>query len=232
MRNNQELSKRTGFLIGLNVALTLVLLVFNYKVNTVSAFVPIHIPRFDSIFELPPVTEHKTLPPETVFKKDDIDKNNDKIKIDEADVKPFQKIEGTNKSDSMLIVSLPDIGKPSEPFIFSQTIEENLDEQAFFNGGTSLLHQFFQNQFTKPDAAKQMEIYGKVMLVFVVERDGSISNIGFLGGKERQLGYGIEREVERVIKLTSGRWTPGKINGKTVRSYWRFPIEIPAERVW
>jgi len=232
MKNKEEFSKRTGFLIGLNIALAFVLLIFNYNVNIIQAYVPNHIHHFDSVFLLPPITKHKPLPPEIIFKTDVIDPNNDKIKIDETDVKPFQKTETNIKSDSMIILTIADLGKKDELIKVSQTIEENLDEQAFFNGGTSLLHQFFQNQFTKPWAAKQTEVYGKVFLIFVVERDGSISNIGFLGGKERQLGYGIEQEIERVIKLTSGRWTPGKINGKPVRSYWRFPIEIHADNGW
>jgi len=232
MKRDEVIGKSTGFLIGLNVALVLVLLVFNFKVKKVTASILAHTPHFDSVFVLPPITQFKKQPPEKILKNDKIDSENEEIKISETDTKPVTKTEFIVKSDSLLwIPSIVD-GKKAEIIETPNTIADNLDEEAFFNGGTSLLHQFFQRQFNKPRVAQEMGVNGTVLLIFIVEKDGAISNIGFLDGKGRQLGYGIEQEVERVIKLTSGSWTPGKINGKAVRSYWRFPIEIRSNDGW
>ncbi len=62
----------------------------------------------------------------------------------------------------------------------------------------------------------------KVFASFVVEKDGSISDIKIL----RDPGYGLGKEVERVLKSMKKKWSPGIVNGKPVRVRYTLPIIV------
>jgi protein TonB len=101
-----------------------------------------------------------------------------------------------------------------------------VDESGEFIGGEDKLQEFATINFNMPKIADDLEISGTIFIQFVVERDGKITQLRAIAPKERQLGYGLEEECMRVIKLTSGKWKPAKRAGKAVRSYWRFPFEV------
>jgi hypothetical protein len=61
---------------------------------------------------------------------------------------------------------------------------------------------------------------GKILVIFIVEKDGTLSNIEVENGNDK-----IEAEAIRVLKL-SPNWKPGKYKDKIVRSKYRFPINI------
>jgi protein TonB len=63
-----------------------------------------------------------------------------------------------------------------------------------------------------------------VVVKFVVEKDGSITNIQIV----RDIGGGCGREVERIIRLMP-RWKPAKKNGLPVRSWQTFPFRFKLE---
>ena len=71
-----------------------------------------------------------------------------------------------------------------------------------------------------------MGISGVILVQFVVEKDGSLSEIKIPVPKERQLGYGLEDEAINIVSSTSGLWIPAFKEGKAVRSNWRFPFQI------
>jgi protein TonB len=87
-----------------------------------------------------------------------------------------------------------------------------------FPGGLEKFYQFFNNNFKIPD---EEGLKGKVYASFIVEKDGSLSEIKIL----RDIGYGTGKESIRVLKL-SPKWNPGKQNGKIVRVLYTmsFPI--------
>ena len=62
---------------------------------------------------------------------------------------------------------------------------------------------------------------GKVYVTFVVEKDGSLTDIKVL----RDIGYGTGKEAIRVLKATP-RWNPGEQNGKKVRCTFSLPISL------
>ncbi len=68
-----------------------------------------------------------------------------------------------------------------------------------------------------PKEAVDNDVYGKVVVQFVVEKDGSIGDVKILRGKE--LGHGLPGEAIRVVK-SMPKWKPGKQDGKIVRSYF------------
>ncbi|MNY48601.1 Gram-negative bacterial tonB protein [compost metagenome] len=65
----------------------------------------------------------------------------------------------------------------------------------------------------------------KVYVSFVIERDGSITDITVI----KDPGYGLGKEAVRVLKSLKTKWTPGVLNGKTVRTAYNLPITIKTE---
>lgn len=90
-----------------------------------------------------------------------------------------------------------------------------------FPGGLSKFYQFLSDNLKYPAAARAKNIKGNVFASFVIEKDGSLSNIKILRG----LGYGTNEEAERVLKA-SPKWKPGSLNGKPVRAQYNIPIKF------
>ena len=78
---------------------------------------------------------------------------------------------------------------------------------------------FLRNNVHYPDGAYKSGLQGVVMVVFVIETDGSISNIQITKG----MGSGCDEEAMRVTKMMP-RWEPGRRSGKPVRVMVRMPI--------
>ena len=89
-----------------------------------------------------------------------------------------------------------------------------------FPGGRVKFNRFLDDNYKK--SSKRPTIQGKLFATFIIERDGSLSNINVL----RDIGYGTGEELIRVLKL-SPRWKPGKQNGKIVRTMYSivFPVQ-------
>jgi hypothetical protein len=87
-----------------------------------------------------------------------------------------------------------------------------------FPGGIEKFYSFVQKNYQMPD---QEGLKGKVYVTFVVEKDGSLTDIKVL----RDIGYGTGKEAIRVLKATP-RWNPGEQNGKRVRCTFSVPISL------
>jgi TonB family protein len=92
-------------------------------------------------------------------------------------------------------------------------------QQPTFPGGVFAFSQFLRNNIVYPPNARQNNIQGRVITKFVVERDGSISNIEVISSPDDDLSM----EAIRVIKK-SPRFYPGMENGRTVRCEYTLPI--------
>lgn len=92
-----------------------------------------------------------------------------------------------------------------------------------FPGGNKELFSFISKNFQFTDEMKENKLKGKIIASFVVEKDGSISDIKVIRG----LGFGTENEAIRVLKLMP-KWKPGMQNGKKVRCANLIPITIYA----
>ena len=72
---------------------------------------------------------------------------------------------------------------------------------------------------------KEAELKGRIFISFIVEQDGSITNIKIIRG----LGFGTDVEALRIIKRMP-KWNPGEQNGKKVRCSYTVPITIYATK--
>jgi TonB family protein len=95
----------------------------------------------------------------------------------------------------------------------------NVEVLPTFPGGLEAFGKFLAENLKYPAKAKENNIQGRVFLNFVVEKDGSLSDIKVVRG----IGYGCDEEAVRVLAI-SPKWIPGKQNGKLVRVSYTIPI--------
>lgn len=102
-----------------------------------------------------------------------------------------------------------------------------VDRKAEFEEGNRQLIQFLSTNLEYPQEALLKHTQGKVIIKFVVEDDGSISNFAIL----RDIGGGCADEIIRVLQKTQGRWNSAKIKRKRVRSYYFLSVifKIPTD---
>lgn len=107
--------------------------------------------------------------------------------------------------------------------------EEVEEEQIFtiveddpeFPGGQGALMQYLQSNLKYPTMAREAGIQGTVFVTFVVERDGSITDVRVLRG----VGGGLDEEAIRVVQ-NMPNWTPGRQRGQAVRVQFNLPIRF------
>ena len=95
-------------------------------------------------------------------------------------------------------------------------------KKPLFNGknADTKFGEYLASEIVYPAEAQEKGISGRVYAEFVIETDGSVSNITIIRGVDPLL----DNEVLRVVKSSSGNWTPGKHEGKPVRVLYKFPF--------
>ncbi|MEY2630461.1 MAG: hypothetical protein RLZZ469_1358, partial [Bacteroidota bacterium] len=96
-----------------------------------------------------------------------------------------------------------------------------LTEKPEYQTGLEAFYKYIGSNYKIPEEISTKKISGKIFASFIVEKDGSLSNIKIL----RDMGYGTGEETIRVLK-ESPKWNPGKMNGKPVRTQYSLPITI------
>ncbi|MCK9422782.1 MAG: energy transducer TonB [Bacteroidales bacterium] len=96
-----------------------------------------------------------------------------------------------------------------------------VEEQPGYPGGEEARISFLQSNIKYPEEAKELGIQGKVFVTFVVEVDGSITDVRVLRG----IGGGCDEEAIRVVK-SMPKWIPGKQRGVPVRVQFNLPIKF------
>lgn len=92
-------------------------------------------------------------------------------------------------------------------------------EMPEFPGGMPALMAYLQKNLRYPAQAREEEIQGKVMINFIVGKNGEIESAKMLRG----IGAGCDKEALRVVNAMP-KWKPGKQNGRNVRVYFTLPI--------
>lgn len=96
-----------------------------------------------------------------------------------------------------------------------------VERMAEFPGGMTAFMDFLTRNMRYPSEMRKNNIHGTEFITFVVEKDGSLSDIKPV----RDLGYGAAEESERVLTL-SPKWQPGIQNGKLVRVQYTIPLKF------
>jgi TonB family protein len=93
------------------------------------------------------------------------------------------------------------------------------EEMPDYPGGFEKMNKFIAKNLKYPKDAITNNIEGRVIAEFIVERDGSLSNIKI----SKDIGYGCGEELVRVIKKMP-QWKPGTQKGKAVRVKMKLPV--------
>ncbi len=96
---------------------------------------------------------------------------------------------------------------------------EKVEDMPEFPGGEQAMMDFVAKNVQYPKEAMEKGISGRVMVGFIVEKDGSISDVKVVKG----IGGGCDEEAVRVVKAMS-KWKPGKEKGKPVRVSYMMPF--------
>ncbi len=100
-------------------------------------------------------------------------------------------------------------------------IEEIVDKEAQYVGGYAELQKFIGTRISYPEEAIRLGEEGIVYMSFVVEKDGSVSNVAV----ERGVSNSLDREAKRIITAFP-EWIPGEIRMQRVRTRVRIPINF------
>jgi TonB family C-terminal domain len=151
----------------------------------------------------------------------EVPKQTTQIEIVEDDVEVEDEIDINAEVDQQEVIEeyvAPEIEEEEvvETEIF--TIVESMPE---FPGGMQKLMEYLSKNIKYPTMARESGIQGRVFVNFVVETDGSVSNIKVL----RAIGGGCDEEAVRVVQAMP-KWTPGKQRGKAVRVSYNLPVNF------
>ena len=102
---------------------------------------------------------------------------------------------------------------------YGNKILDKVDQMPQFNGNMGL---WLRDNLKYPIIAQENGIMGRVFVAFVVEKDGSITDVEVA----KSVDPSLDEEAIRVVKTMSGKWRPGKIDGVPVRVAYTMPINF------
>jgi len=117
--------------------------------------------------------------------------------------------------------------EPQKPVVKDepQKIFKAVEQMPQFPGGQGALMSWLNKNVRYPQMALQNDVSGRVIVEFVVEKDGSVGQAKVVRGVDRDL----DREALRVVK-SMPRWQPGKNNGQAVRCYYTLPVTFKIQQ--
>jgi len=206
------------FNMGLVVSLGLCLAAFNYKVynDTGKKELAVRQQIEDELLEAPP-TEHLPPPPPPQIQQPQVIEVPNDTRIEE-DIQINMDIE----------THLDQVVKEVAPVVQAEAEVEKEDPHQIFivveetavpTGGMSAFYDYVKSSLKYPAQAKRMDIEGKVFVQFVIEKDGSVTDVKAIKG----IGAGCDEEAVRVVQNTP-KWKPAKQRGKPVRQRMVLPI--------
>lgn len=133
--------------------------------------------------------------------------------------------------DEIVVVKEKEHTEEKRPDVIKIQFEEEVEEveeivtipdvDPEFPGGQDALFNYLSQNIKYPEIARQNGITGKVYVTFVVEKDGSITDIKIL----RDIGGGCGAEAVRVVKAMP-RWIPAKVGNRVVRCRFNLPVNF------
>jgi TonB family protein len=109
---------------------------------------------------------------------------------------------------------------PPPPVPPIDSVYVKVDKLPVFTGGDTTLLKFLAKNSIYPESAKKNGIQGRVLVKLVVEKDGSVSNVGILEG----LDPALDAEAVRVVSTLPAFEKPGILNGQPVKVHYIIPI--------
>lgn len=144
-------------------------------------------------------------------------KNQEDVLENEAQAGALDITEGTNDLNKITI---------KEEVIAAPKVEEEqpmniamVEQKPEFNGGEAAMYKWLSENIVYPSAASEQGVQGRVVVEFVVGKDGSITNVRVL----RPRHPALDKEAVRVVKAMP-KWIPGRNNGQPVKVTYTLPV--------
>ena len=158
-----------------------------------------------------------------VIKKDDEVKPEDELKTQDELMSTKTAIgaldvKGNDDANGEVLKIKEAVAQP-EPKPEVEKVFDVVEQMPSFPGGPSALMEWLSNNVKYPVVAQENGVQGRVVVSFVVERDGSITDVKVVRGVDPSL----DREASRVVRAMP-RWIPGKQNGSAVRVKYNVPV--------
>ena len=129
-----------------------------------------------------------------------------------------------NGNASMMVITKAATGTDSDSSDSNKIFKE-VEQQPEFPGGIQKMMQWLSEHIQYPESAKKAKQEGRVVVRFVVQKDGSIGDVEIVRGQTPDL----DKEAIRVVK-SFPRFTPGKSEGKPVAVWYALPIAFKLEK--
>ena len=171
-------------------------------------------------------------------KQDDVPVNNTQTPAVQEQVIPVQGNEGIAEDDADIMICIDrddhwvtldgddDWGKPMETAQKSESPGEEdvymvVEESPEFPGGTNALMGYLRDNMVIPDSCRENNIQGRVLVTFIVEKDGSITKPVVV----KSVNHLLDAEALRLVSAMP-KWKPGRQNGQAQRVKFTIPINF------
>lgn len=166
-----------------------------------------------SVKFVPPVIkkDNEVKPEEEMKSQDDLNKT--KTAIGSFDVK------GNDDAAGEVLKAKEVIAQPEPPKEEETKVFDVVEQMPQFPGGPSALFEYLSKNIKYPVVAEENGVQGRVIVTFVVERDGSITDVKVV----KSVDSSLDKEAQRVVR-NMPHWIPGKQNGSAVRVKYTVPV--------
>ena len=162
-------------------------------------------------FTAPEIKKDDEVKPEDELKsQDDLSKTNTAIGV--------YNVEGNDEAEGE-VLKAKEVVVDEKPKEEETKVFDVVEQMPSFPGGDAELMKFLSSHIKYPVVAEENGIQGRVIATFVVERDGSISDVKVI----KSVDPSLDKEAIRVLK-SMPKWIPGKQNGSAVRVKYTVPV--------
>ena len=130
-------------------------------------------------------------------------------------------VEGNDEAGGEVLKAKEVIAEPEPPKVEETKVFDVVEEMPQFPGGQAALLEYLAKNIKYPVVAEENGVQGRVIVTFVVERDGSITDVKVV----KSVDPSLDKEATRVVK-SMPKWQPGKQNGSAVRVKYTVPVQF------
>jgi len=213
--DHSNLDKYSRLFLNMGLAFTLVFVIwaFNYKDYDDASLVDLGQVEddFEDIMEIPP-TEQPPPPPPKIQLPEIIEVPDEEEIEEEIEVELDVEVTEETVIEDIVFEEAPEEEVVEEVFTI-------VEDQPEFPGGMAAFYKYVGDNMNYPSQAKRMGIEGRVYVQFVVDKDGTVTEVKAVKG----IGAGCDEEAERVLR-ESPKFKPGKQRGRAVKVRMVMPI--------
>jgi protein TonB len=212
---NLENKKLMFMQIGLIISLIIAWLAFEHKSYDKREIDPSLLRQTEVVeeemVEITKQEEQKPQPVEMPKQTTQLEIVNDDVEVEDIEINAEM-----DQNEVMEEYVAPEI---EEEDVVEQEVFTIVEEMPSYPGGEAKMYEYLGKNIKYPQIARESGIQGRVFVNYVVEPDGSVSNVKVLRG----IGGGCDEEAMRVVKAMP-KWKPGKQRGKAVRVSYTLPV--------